>query len=363
MPAVTTQQIRDALSQYQVPYLEDGSMSSKILKKIDIREGEVELTLVFGFPLLHKKETISADIRSCLLALPGVESVNVHISSKIESHTPQSNIKKQGAIKNIIAIGSGKGGVGKSTTTANLALALAAEGAKVGVLDADIYGPNQPKILGAKEKPDLTDEKKFIPVECYGVKSMSMGYLVDPNTPMVWRGPMVSSALQQLLNDSLWGELDYLFIDLPPGTGDIQLTMAKKIPVSGAVIVTTPQDVALLDARKALEMFNKVNIPVLGVIENMSTHVCRQCGHEEAIFGEGGGKKMADNCEVPMLGQLPLALSIRENADQGTPTVVAEPESTLAQRYTEIALRLAAGLSKQPKNYASLFPNIVVEKE
>lgn len=276
-----------------------------------------------------------------------------------QTFTSQPGPQKIPGVKHIIAVASGKGGVGKSTTTVNLALALAAEGFRVGILDADIYGPNQPHMLGIKVKPVVSPDKKFEPLENYGIQSMSMGYLVNVNTPTIWRGPMVSGALQQLLRDTVWKDLDYLFIDLPPGTGDIQLTLVKKVPVSGAVIVTTPQDIALLDARKGLEMFNKVDVPVLGIVENMSTHVCSQCGHEEAIFGTQGAENMAKECKVPLLGRLPLAIKIREDADQGKPTVVAEPNGTIATTYRGIAKDLVTRLSTLTKK--SKFPEIVVE--
>jgi ATP-binding protein involved in chromosome partitioning len=265
-------------------------------------------------------------------------------------------------IKNIIAIASGKGGVGKSTTAVNLALALTLDGSRVGILDADIYGPNQPQMLGATERPEAPEakDKKLQPIIRYGIQSMSIGYLVDADSAMIWRGPMVSTALQQLLNDTQWDNLDYLIMDLPPGTGDIQLTMAQKIPVSGAIIVTTPQDIALLDARKAIAMFRKVNVPVLGVVENMSVHVCSQCGHSEAIFGSGGGERLAQQYEVELLGSLPLDMRIREQADGGKPTVIAEPESKLSQTYRSIAQKATEKLA-QIKKRASKFPKIVVE--
>jgi len=264
-------------------------------------------------------------------------------------------------IKNIVAVASGKGGVGKSTTAVNLALALAAEGARVGILDADIYGPNQPQMLGAQEKPESKDGKSLEPIARYGVQSMSIGYLVDQDTPMVWRGPMATTALQQLLNDTHWDNLDYLIVDMPPGTGDIQLTLTQKIPVSGAVIVTTPQDIALLDARKGIAMFQKVNVPVLGIIENMSIHICSQCGHQEAVFGQGGGAQLAQKYGVELLGTLPLDIRIREQADSGKPTVVAEPDSPISQIYREIARKVVSKLALQAKSYASKFPKIVIE--
>jgi len=273
----------------------------------------------------------------------------------------QKGVEPIKGIKNIIAVASGKGGVGKSTTAVNLALALSAEGANVGILDADIYGPSQPRMLGVHGKPESKDGKTLEPMTSYHLQAMSIGFLVDEETPMIWRGPMVTQALQQLLKDTNWTDLDYLIIDLPPGTGDIQLTLAQQVPVSGAVIVTTPQDIALLDARKGLKMFQKVEVPVLGVIENMSTHICSQCGHEEHIFGAGGGTKMAEQYDVNFLGSLPLDIRIREETDNGKPTVVAEPESRIAQTYREIARRAAAKLSLQAKNYAAKFPKIVIQ--
>jgi ATP-binding protein involved in chromosome partitioning len=268
-------------------------------------------------------------------------------------------------VKNIIAVASGKGGVGKSTVAVNLALALAAEGARVGILDADIYGPSQPLMLGIDRAPEMRtegDKRVLEPIIQYNIQSMSIGYLIDADTPMIWRGPMVSTALQQLLRDTHWDNVDYLIIDLPPGTGDIQLTLSQKIPVNGAVIVTTPQDIALLDARKAIAMFQKVRIPILGVVENMSTHVCKQCGHIEPIFGEGGGERMAAQYEVDLLGRLPLDIKIREQTDAGKPTVVAEPEGAITAEYRSIAQKVMAKLLVQPKNYAGRFPKIVIER-
>lgn len=265
-------------------------------------------------------------------------------------------------VKHIIAIASGKGGVGKSTTAVNLALALAALGAKTGILDADIYGPSQPLMLGSAEKPQIQD-KKMLPIKRYGIQAMSIGYLVEEKSPMVWRGPMVSMALQQLLHDTQWEDLDYLIIDLPPGTGDIQLTLAQKIPVSGAIIVTTPQDLALLDVRRAYEMFRKVNVPVLGIIENMSFHICSTCGHEEAIFGEGGGLRLAEQYGIDLLGQLPLDIHIREHTDQGKPTVVADPEGAIAKKYHVIAHKVMEKMTQQKDSPKTKFPKIVIRND
>ena len=290
-------------------------------------------------------------------------TVNIEVPKAAEERANQIRGEALPGVKNIIAVASGKGGVGKSTTSVNLALALAAEGATVGILDADIYGPSQPRMLGTTQRPESVDGKSIEPIESYGIQSMSIGFLIDEEEPMIWRGPMVTQALQQMLGDTNWKELDYLVIDLPPGTGDIQLTLSQKVPVSGAVIVTTPQDISLLDARKALKMFEKVKVPVLGVVENMSTHICSQCGHEEHIFGAGGGQSMADQYGVNMLGSLPLDIHIREDADNGQPTVVKDPDGDIALAYRVIARRIAANLAMQGKNYSAAFPNIVIKND
>ncbi len=280
---------------------------------------------------------------------------------EVTSHAVQAGLKPLSGVKNIVAVASGKGGVGKSTVAVNLALALRAEGMRVGILDADIYGPSQPMMLGvgAETRP-LVQDNKMVPIQKHGLQTMSIGYLVDEETPMVWRGPMVSMALQQMLNDTLWEDLDCLIVDLPPGTGDIQLTLAQKVPLTGAVIVTTPQDIALLDARRAIEMFNKVRVPVLGVVENMSHHICSQCGHHEALFGAGGGERIAAQYRTELLGQIPLQLAIREQVDAGLPSVVHHPESDVSQAFRAIARKMMAKLSQQTKDYASKFPKITV---
>jgi ATP-binding protein involved in chromosome partitioning len=290
-----------------------------------------------------------------------VSDATVNISSKIATHAVQRGVKPLEGVKNMIAVASGKGGVGKSTVAANLALALSAEGANVGVLDADIYGPSQPRMLGVKAKPQSKDGRSLEPIRSYELQAMSIGFLIEEETPMIWRGPMVTQALEQLLKDTRWDQVDYLVIDLPPGTGDIQLTLAQKVPVSGAIIVTTPQDIALLDARKGLKMFEKVDVPVLGIIENMSTHICSKCGHEEHIFGEGGGQRMAEQYNVDLLGSIPLDVRIREETDTGRPTVVADPDGRIGLIFRDIARRVAAKLSLRKKDYSAAFPSIVIQ--
>jgi ATP-binding protein involved in chromosome partitioning len=355
-------QIEKKLAEYKDPYFQQGLYAANVIKQIEIDQESVKIEVVFGFPFAGKEQLFIEDLQTLLQPLMPHHKIRIELSYKIESHVGQKGMKGLPQIKNIIAIASGKGGVGKSTTAVNLALALAKEGARVGILDADIHGPSQPTMLGVKERPVIKDKKTLLPIEQHGIQSMSIGYLIDPHSPMVWRGPMVSMALQQLLNDTHWDSLDYLVIDLPPGTGDIQLTLAQKIPVSGAVIVTTPQDLALLDARRAIEMFKKVNVPILGVIENMSTHICTHCGHEERIFSQGGGKYLADEYHVNLLGALPLDIKIREQTDGGMPPVISDPEGLYASLYREIARQIAAKISLQPKDYSARFPSIMVER-
>ncbi len=361
MADVSQQQVETAIREYIDPYLQKDLISAKALKNIGIDGSMVTVDLEFGFPTKTYNDIVKAQLKAKVEALEGIETANINVSSKIAKHAVQKGVKILEGVKNIIAVASGKGGVGKSTTAVNLALALASEGATVGILDADIYGPSQPQMLGASTRPESKDGNSLEPVMSHGLQSMSIGYLIEEDTPMIWRGPMVTQALEQLLKDTCWKELDYLIIDLPPGTGDTQLTLSQKIPVSGAVIITTPQDIALLDARKGLKMFNKVNVPILGVIENMSIHICSNCGHEEHIFGEGGGLRMSEEEDVNFLGALPLDRSIREYADSGKPTMVSEPDSRIAQSYREIALRVSAKLSLQTKDYTAKFPNIVIE--
>ncbi|MCH8505601.1 MAG: iron-sulfur cluster carrier protein ApbC [Ectothiorhodospiraceae bacterium] len=353
--------VEEALSAYVEPNLGKDLISPRSVDDVRIDGGRVTIDLKMGFPVKGIMDGLRGDVRAALQSVPGIDQVDVNISSEIHSHLGQRGTSSVSGVKNIIAVASGKGGVGKSTTAVNLALALSGDGARVGMLDADIYGPSQPRMLGISGKPDSRDGKKLEPMVNYGLQAMSAGFLIDEETPMIWRGPMVTQALEQLLRDTNWQDVDYLVVDMPPGTGDIQLTLSQKVPVSGAVIVTTPQDIALLDARKGLKMFEKVNVPVLGIVENMSTHICSQCGHEEHIFGEGGGQRMAEQYGVEVLGSMPLDIRIREQADGGKPTVIADPEGKVAMSYKAIARRVAAKLSLQSKDYSSRFPKIVVE--
>ena len=336
-------------------------VSSKSARNIKIDGNDVSVDIVLGYPAKSVMADIQKLVADLLLGLAGIGRLTVNVSSKIVAHKAQQGVTLLPKVKNIIAVASGKGGVGKSTTSVNLALALAAEGATVGLLDADIYGPSQPQMLGISGRPESTDGKSMEPMQAHGIQAMSIGFLIDTDTPMVWRGPMVTGALEQLLRDTNWHELDYLVIDLPPGTGDIQLTLAQKIPVTGAIIVTTPQDIALLDARKGLKMFEKVGIPILGIVENMSTHICSKCGHEEHIFGAGGGALMASDYQVDLLGSLPLDMQIRMQADSGQPTVIAQPDSKIAHIYKEIARKAAIKIANASLDHSAKFPNIVIQ--
>lgn len=352
--------IEQALDRLIDPHLEASLVAAKAVRDIRIDGTSVAIDIELPYPAKRWADTLTAQVREAVQPL-GATQVSVTVTHKVIAHSVQKGIKRLENVKNIIAIASGKGGVGKSTTSVNLALALAAEGATVGLLDADIYGPSQPRMMGLAGQPESKDGKSLEPMENHGVQTMSIGFLIDEETPMIWRGPMVTQALEQLLNDTNWRDLDYLLIDMPPGTGDTQLTLSQKVPLSGAVIVTTPQDIALLDARKGLKMFEKVEVPILGIVENMSTHVCSQCGHEEHIFGQGGGAHMADEAGVTLLGSLPLEMGIRRQADSGRPTVVSDPDSKAAEAYRSIARRTAARLSKSAKDYSSAFPNIVIQ--
>jgi len=360
--SVTQEQINGALKEVLDPNTGKDFHTGKSAKNISINGGNVALEIELGYPAKTQHEPIRKLIATKLRDLPGVSAVKVTVSSKIVSHSVQRGVKLIPGVKNIVAVASGKGGVGKSTTAANLALALVAEGASVGVLDADIYGPSQPMMLGITGRPESKDGKTLEPMEGHGLQAISIGFLIDLDTPMVWRGPMVTQALEQLLRDTHWRDVDYLIVDMPPGTGDIQLTLAQKVPVTGAVIVTTPQDIALIDARKGLKMFEKVGIPILGIVENMSTHICSHCGHEEHIFGQGGAQRMSMEYGTELLGSLPLDMAIREQADSGKPTVVADPDGRAAEVYRAIARRLAVKIAESAKDMTSKFPNIVVSK-
>ena len=325
-------------------------------------DGDATLRVELGIPAESIRDELAEVIRLLIADQCDGVGLDVTIETKIVAHGVQRNLSPLPEVRNIIAVASGKGGVGKSTTAVNLALALALEGARVGILDADIYGPSIPLMLGiAGERPTSEDGQTMVPLKTHGVQVMSIGFLVDTDQPMVWRGPMVTQALNQMLQQTQWSDIDYLVVDMPPGTGDIQLTLSQQVPVSGAVIVTTPQDIALLDARKGLQMFRKVSVPVLGVIENMSTYICSHCGYEEPLFGSGGGASMAEEYDVELLGQLPLDLKIRQQTDSGMPSVIAEPDGTVAEAYRKTALLIAAGLAVQGRDYSSKFPNIVVE--
>lgn len=333
----------------------------KVVREVLVDGGEVSVKLQMGYPCQGYLPELVDQLTDLAKSVDGVTEMYVEASVKVTAHSVQHGVKRLENVKNIIAVASGKGGVGKSTTSVNLALALSAEGAKVGLLDADIYGPSQPRMIGLTGKPESTDGKSIEPMCNYGIETMSIGYLIDEESPMIWRGPMVTQALEQLLNDTNWDDLDYLVIDLPPGTGDTQLTLSQKVPVSGAIIVTTPQDIALLDARKGLKMFEKVEVPILGIVENMSTHICSQCGHEEHIFGKGGGETMAKDYDIKLLGSVPLDMSIRVQVDGGKPSVVSDPEGAISESYKEIARKAAASLAGRAKDYSANFPNIVIQ--
>jgi len=359
--AVTEQQVQDALRALVDPNTRKDYISSKSARNIKVDGDDVSVEILLGYPAKSQLEPIRKEVAAKLAGIPGAGKVSVTVSMKIVSHAVQRGVKLVPGIKNIVAVASGKGGVGKSTTAVNLALALAAEGAHVGVLDADIYGPSQPMMLGIRGRPESKDGKRLEPMEGHGLQAMSIGFLIDVETPMVWRGPMVTQALEQLLRETQWRDVDYLVVDLPPGTGDIQLTLAQRVPVTGAIIVTTPQDIALIDARKGLKMFEKVGIPILGIVENMSLHICSNCGHEERIFGEGGAARMAQDYGVEVLGALPLDIAIREQADSGRPTVVSDPDGRVARIYKEIARRVAVRIAERQQDHSAAFPKIVVQ--
>lgn len=360
--AVTIEAVKTVLRNLVDPNTQKDYVSSRSVKNIKVEGADISLDIELGYPSKTQHDDIRRAVIAAIRAMPGVGNVSVTVSTNIVAHTVQRGLKPLPGVKNIIAVASGKGGVGKSTTAANLALALAQDGATVGLLDADIYGPSQPQMLGlAGRHPESSDGVSMDPLEAYGLQTMSIGFMIDVDSPMVWRGPMVTQALEQLLKQTNWHDVDYLVVDMPPGTGDTQLTLAQKVPVTGALIVTTPQDIALIDARKGLKMFEKVGIPILGLVENMSTHVCSKCGHEEAIFGQGGGMLMSGDYDIELLGSLPLELSIRELTDSGKPTVVGAPDSRTAEIYRTIARRVAVKVAERARDMSNKFPNIVVQ--
>ena len=360
--AVTEQGLLAALSSVLDPHTGKDFVSTRALRNVQISGGDVAFDVELGYPAKSLVPELRRNLVAAAKGVGGVENVSVNITTKVIAHAVQRGVQLLPQVKNIIAVASGKGGVGKSTTAANLALAMAAEGASVGVLDADIYGPSQPMMLGINRRPESDDGKTMEPLENYGVQVMSIGFLVDQDEAMIWRGPMATQALEQLLRQTNWKDLDYLIIDMPPGTGDIQLTLSQRVPMTGAVIVTTPQDIALLDAKKGIKMFEKVGVPILGIVENMAAHVCSNCGHVEHIFGADGGKKMAAEYHMDYLGALPLDMSIRLQADSGKPTVVADPDGDVAKIYKKVARDVAVKIAQQAKDFSSKFPTISISK-
>ena len=361
--ALTEQALQAALQTVIDPNTGKDFVSTKSLKNLQIKDNDVSFDVVLGYPAKSQIPNLRKDLIAAAKTVAGVSNVSVNISSVIAAHAAQRGVQLLPQVKNIIAVASGKGGVGKSTTAVNLALALAAEGASVGLLDADIYGPSQPMMMGIEGRPESADGKTMDPLENYGVQVMSIGFLVDQDEAMIWRGPMATQALEQLLRQTNWRDLDYLIVDMPPGTGDIQLTLSQRVPMTGAVIVTTPQDIALLDAKKGIKMFEKVGVPILGLVENMAVHVCTQCGHVEHIFGADGGKKMAASYGMDYLGALPLNMQIRLQADSGKPTVVADPDGEVAAIYKAMARLVAVKIAAKAKDFSSKFPSIKVSKD
>ncbi|AGU51303.1 ATPase-like protein, ParA/MinD family [Variovorax paradoxus B4] len=360
--ALTPEGIMDALKAVADPNTGKNFVATRSLKNLQISEGDVSFDLELGYPAKSQHAAMRKALVAAAKAVPGVSNVSVNITTKVISHAVQRGVQLMPNVKNIIAVASGKGGVGKSTTAANLALALASEGAAVGLLDADIYGPSQPMMLGIEGRPESEDGKTMEPLENHGVQVMSIGFLVDQDEAMIWRGPMATQALEQLLRQTNWKDLDYLIVDMPPGTGDIQLTLSQRVPMTGAVIVTTPQDIALLDAKKGIKMFEKVGVPILGIVENMAVHICSNCGHVEHIFGSEGGKKMAEQYQMEYLGALPLDINIRLQADSGKPTVVADPDGEVAGIYKAVARQVAVGIAEKAKDFSAKFPTISISK-
>jgi len=359
--AVTVENVQTVLRSIMNPDTQSDLMACASIKNLSVSDNNIHVDVVLGYPAKSQFQAIKDLVVSQLKKIADVKNIEVNVSSDIVAHTVQRGVKLLPGVKNIIAVASGKGGVGKSTTAVNLALALSAEGASVGILDADIYGPSLPMMLGISGRPESKAENTIEPMEAHGLQASSIGFLINEDSPMVWRGPMVTSALEQLLRQTRWRDLDYLIVDMPPGTGDIQLTLSQKVPVTGAVIVTTPQDIALLDARKGLKMFEKVGVPIIGIVENMSTYICPSCGHEEHVFGSGGGQKMCSDYGADFLGSLPLNISIREQSDAGRPTVVAEPDGPISMVYQQIARQIAIRIAGLAKDMSSKFPNIVIQ--
>ncbi len=358
--SLTVENVQNALKSVLDPNTGKDLISTKSAKNIKVDGSDVSLDVVLGYPAKSQIDLIRKLVIDALKQIPGMGNVSANVTMAIVAHSVQRGVKLLPNVKNIIAVSSGKGGVGKSTTAVNLALALAAEGAQVGILDADIYGPSQPTMLGVRGRPETIVENTLEPLKGHGLQVMSIGFLIDEDNPMVWRGPMATSAMEQLLQQTNWQNLDYLIVDMPPGTGDIQLTLSQKVPVTGAIVVTTPQDIALIDAKKGLKMFEKVGIPILGIVENMSIYVCPNCNHQEHIFGQGGGQKMCEQYGVNFLGSLPLNLSIRQDADSGKPTVAADPDGAISAIYKTIARKIAIQVADMSKDMTSKFPSIVV---
>jgi ATP-binding protein involved in chromosome partitioning len=358
----TPEQLLAALAGVPDPNTGKDFVSGKAVKNLVVEGGDVSFDIELGYPAKSQAAALRKALVAAAKSVPGVDNVSVNIQTRVIPHAVQRGVQLMPNVKNIVAVASGKGGVGKSTTAANLALALAAEGAKVGVLDADIYGPSQPMMLGISQRPESEDGKTMEPLENHGIQVMSIGFLIDQDEAMIWRGPMATQALEQLLRQTNWQELDYLIVDMPPGTGDIQLTLSQRVPMTGAVIVTTPQDIALIDAKKAVTMFRKVDVPILGIVENMAVHVCSNCGHAEHIFGEGGGKRYAQEQGIDYLGALPLDMQIRLQADSGKPTVVADPDGAAAAIYKDIARQVAVKIASKAKDFSAKFPTIAVSK-
>ncbi len=361
--SVDSQALLTALQAVIDPNTGRDFVTSKALKNLQTTDGDVSFDVELGYPAKSQMPAFRKALIAAAKSVAGVDNVSVNMTMKITAHAVQRGVQVMPNVKNIIAVASGKGGVGKSTTAVNLALALSAEGAKVGILDADIYGPSQPMMMGVEGRPESADGQTMEPLENYGVQVISIGFLIDRDEAMIWRGPMATQALEQLLRQTNWKDLDYLIVDMPPGTGDIQLTLSQRVPLTGAVIVTTPQDIALLDARKGIKMFEKVGVPILGIVENMAVHVCEKCGHVEHIFGADGGKNMAAEYGMDYLGALPLNMSIRVQADSGMPTVVADPEGEIAGLYKSVARQLAIKIAAKAKDFSNKFPSIKISKE